>query len=114
MSGHQPSERTPLLQPTSALSHADDSAILENDAQTAEVVGQGALEAPQFPQIGKPRSRSHSPGLGPDEDSIARSEPDKLANFGENGILAGIGKAKFWFVFGGILMGYFVSSTDQS
>ncbi|KAF2645416.1 MFS general substrate transporter [Massarina eburnea CBS 473.64] len=114
MNGRTPSERTPLLQSISSESHGDDSAIAEDDIQTTEVVGEGALEAPIFPELGKPRSYSHSHWLGPDEDSASRPEPEELANFGEDGLLTGIGKTKFRLIFGGVLMGYFIAMFDST
>ena len=107
-SHHQASERTPLLRPKSSDRHHHKSAIHEDDIQAAEVVGEGALEAPRF-GLGKTRSYSHSHWLAPDEDSAARPEPDDPHEFGEDGLLAGITRTKFRFIFGGILLGYFVS-----
>jgi hypothetical protein len=106
MTGRKPSERTPLLQSSSSEGYENDSVITENDIQTAEVVGDGALEVPQFPGLGKQNSQSHN-NLDGESDSVPK--PADLANFGENGLLVGITKTKFRFIFGGILMGYFVS-----
>jgi hypothetical protein len=111
MSGHQSSERTPLLRQTSG-SHGNGSAIQDDDIQAAEVVGQGALDAPKFPDLGKRGSSSHSQRSAPDEDAAARPEPEDLSNFGADGLLAGVTRTRFRFIFGGILGGYFVSSTQ--
>ncbi|KAF2688245.1 MFS general substrate transporter [Lentithecium fluviatile CBS 122367] len=113
MSGHQPSERTPLLRPSSD-SHGNDSAIHDDDLHVAEIAGQGALEVPRFPGLGKRRSYSHSHWLAPDEDSNARPEPEDPGEFGEDGLLAGVTRAQFRFVFGGILLGYFIAMFDST
>ena len=110
MSGQQSSERTPLLRPHSN-GQGNGSAIQDDDIQAAEVVGQGALEAPQYTGLGKTRSYSHSHWLAPDEDAATRPEPDNPNEFGEDGLLAGVTRTQFRFVFGGILGGYFVSFT---
>lgn len=112
MNGSPPSERTPLLHPSSphpnSRSH-DDAVIDDADIRAAEEVGEGALEAPTFPELGKRRSYSHSHWLAPDEDANAREEPEFKARFQENGLLEGLSKWKFRCIFGGILLGYFVS-----
>jgi hypothetical protein len=113
MSGPQSSERTPLLRNTSD-TRGNGSAIQDDDIQAAEVAGQGALGAPQFPEIGKIRSHSQNHGLAPDEDAASRPEPEDPGEFGDDGLLAGVTRTRFRFVFGGILGGYFVSQTILS
>jgi hypothetical protein len=102
----QLSERTPLLQSTSDQSStpANEPAIDENDVQVSEVVGQGALG----PGI------SHESGKTPSHGNAdARREPETTARFAENGLLEGISKTKFRLIYGGILLGYFVSCQSR-
>ena len=105
MRGEPASERTPLLAERSS---PFNTAIDENDIQNAEAVGQGALGPEPFPGLKRPRSYSHSHWLAPDGDANCRPEPEDAPTFWENGLLAGITKVKFRFIFGGIVLGYFV------
>jgi hypothetical protein len=109
---HDSSERTPLLSYNGPGDYAgNDSAIQldEDDIQAAKVAGQGGLEPGQFPEFGTRRSYSHSHWLAPDEDANGRPEPEEAAQFQENGLLSGVSRTKFRCIFGGILLGYFVS-----
>ncbi|KAF2009951.1 MFS general substrate transporter [Aaosphaeria arxii CBS 175.79] len=110
--GSQPSERTPLLHPDPEL--LDGSAIEENAIQTVESHSQGALQPGVFPDGGRTRSYSHSHWLAPDEDASGRPEPEFVAEFGENGLIANLSRTKFRFIFGGILLGYLVAMFDST
>jgi hypothetical protein len=103
------SERTPLLRRITERNE-DASAIEDADVLAAEVAQQGEGGAPAFPELGKTRSRSYSHGqlVVPDDDG-ARSEHEHLVSFQENGLIEGVSKWRFRCVFGGIVMGYFVS-----
>jgi hypothetical protein len=105
------SERTPLLR--SASQHQQNSSVFNHEEVTAaEVAQQGEGGAPQFPELGRSRSRSYSHGqfVVPEEDASSRAEPENLVKFQKNGKLEGVGVWKFRCVFGGILLGYFVSN----
>jgi hypothetical protein len=91
--GTGPSERTPLLA-SSELRQADPVPIDEGDVLVAQEIGEGGQEVPQFPELGK---------------SISRTEAEHLVTFQKNGLLEGVPTWRFRCVFGGILMGYFVS-----
>lgn len=111
MNGGQPDERTPLLRSSSGnaiLQSGNEHAISDYDVQEIAEVGQGALQPGQFPALGKRRSYSHSHWLAPDDDANVRDEPESGAVFEENGLLSGISRTQFRFIFGGIVLGYFV------
>jgi hypothetical protein len=103
------SERTPLLRSASQ-QHQNGSVVNDDEVTAAEVAQQGEGDTPQFPELGRSRSRSYSHGqlVVPDNDP-ARAEPENLVKFQKNGKLEGVGVWKFRCVFGGILLGYFVS-----
>lgn len=103
-------ERTPLLGSNARRSSGTES-LREafRDAAAIDRVGEGALEVPVFPGLGKRRSYSHSHWLAPDEDPSSIPDPDTPPQFSENGLLEGLSKTKFWLIYGGILLGYFVS-----
>jgi hypothetical protein len=103
LNGNRSSERTPLL--GSPESNKGTPAV--DDEVTA--LGQGALEPGTFPELGKKRSYSHSHWLAPDEDANGRPEPEDIAQFQDDGLLGGISRTRFRFIYGGILLGYFVS-----
>lgn len=114
--GLGPSERTPLLSYNGPGDYAgNDSAVQldEDDIQATKVAGQGYLEPGQFPDLGERRSYSHSHRLAPDEDTTTRSEPEDVAQFQGNGLISGVSRMKFRCIFGGILLGYFVSSVED-
>jgi hypothetical protein len=76
----------------------------------AEVAQQGEGGAPTFPDLGKSGSGNGNGNeqLGvPDEGGGAGDA--ELVNFQENGLLEGVSTWRFRCVFGGILLGYFVS-----
>jgi hypothetical protein len=102
----QLSERAPLLQSISDQSStpAIKPAIDENDVRVSEVVGQGALG----PEISHESRKTPSHG-----NADARREPETTASFAENGLLEGISKTKFRLIYGGILLGYFVSCQSR-
>ena len=108
----RPSEHTPLLR--NIPPEPEDSAIDDAEIQGAEISGEGALEPGTFPELGKRRSYSHSHWLAPDEDSNARPEPEIPSKFQDNGLLDGISQTKFRLIFGGILLGHFVSIISRS
>jgi hypothetical protein len=91
-----PSERTPLLA-SPGLRQEEPVPISEDDVLASEVLGEGGQEVPQFPELGK---------------SISRTEAEHLVKFQKNGLLEGVPTWRFRCVFGGILMGYFVSQMD--
>jgi hypothetical protein len=93
------SERTPLLRSVSP-NPQNGSAVAEDEVTAAEVVQQGEGGAPQFPEVGKST---------PDADLASRPDTENLVKFQENGKLEGVGVWTFRCVFGGILLGYFVS-----
>lgn len=106
MSNHRnASERTPLLRPKSP-DQQNESAVFEDDIQNAEVA-QGALTAPQFPELGKQRSYSSSHWLSPEQEPSSE-QPDEPGLFGQDGLLAGLSRTKFRCIIGGVFMGYFV------
>ncbi|CAI6273471.1 unnamed protein product [Periconia digitata] len=88
-------ERTPLLQPTDNRGGRDDSLVQGDSITTADVVGEGALEAPKLPD---PSPR----------------KPDDLVNFGQDGLLADISRTQFRLIFGGILLAYFITMFDST
>jgi hypothetical protein len=80
------------------------------DVLAAEVAQQGQVGAPAFPELRKSRNRSYSQGqLVVPNDEGTGPEDERLVKFQDNGLLEGVSKWKFRCVFGGILMGYFVS-----
>jgi hypothetical protein len=93
------SERTPLLRSVSPNSQ-NSSAVTEDEVAAADVAQQGEGGAPQFPELRK---------SVPDDDLVSGPETENLVKFQENGKLEGVGVWKFRCVFGGILLGYFVS-----
>lgn len=102
--GRRPAERTPLLR--SITERTENEAAIEEWEGHAE----GALDPGVFPELGKRRSYSHSHWLAPDDDSNVRPEPEEYAQFEANGLLWGLSRTKFWLIYGGILLGYFVSA----
>jgi hypothetical protein len=103
------SERTPLLRRITERNE-DVSPVEDADILAAEVAQQGEGGAPTFPELRKSRSRSYSHGqLVVPDDEGASADPERLVKFQDNGLIEGVSKWKFRFVFGGILMGYFVS-----
>jgi hypothetical protein len=112
MNGSRPDERTPLLRSNSGnapVQSENEHAISDYDIQDIAEVGPGGLQPGQFPDLGKKRSYSHSHWLAPDDDANVRDEPESGALFEENGLLSGISRTQFRFIFGGIVLGYFVS-----
>lgn len=102
-------ERTPLLGSSSQQSGDDSAGNIFRNAGAVGGVGEGALEVPVFPELGKSRSFSHSHWLAPDEDPSSIPDPETPPRFSDNGLLEGLSKTKFWLIYGGILLGYFVS-----
>lgn len=108
------SERTPLLR---RITERNEEGSPIEDAQTlaTEVAQQGEAGAPVFAELGKSRSRSYSHGqlIVPDDEGV-RAPDEALVNFQENGLLEGVSKWKFRCVFGGIVLGYFVSLCSKA
>ncbi|KAJ4368155.1 hypothetical protein N0V83_006511 [Neocucurbitaria cava] len=109
----QYSERTPLLQ---SASHSQERspAVHEDDVQFAEVAAQGEGGAPQFPDLGKGKSPPRGQPGEQNDDPLSRPELENLVKFQENGKLEGVGDWKFRFIFGGILLGYFIAMFDST
>jgi len=94
------SEQTPLLRSTSA--HRENATVVSGDAVTAaetEQLDEGAI--------------SRSPHLRHAEscnsDATHGEDPKDLVRFKKNGKLEGVSDWQFRCVFGGIVLGYFVS-----
>lgn len=100
------SERTPLLR-ASSQNDQNGSSINADEVRAAEVAQQGEGAAPQFPETGK--SYSNGQSVVTDEDVATTQDEQKLVRFQKNGKLEGVGVWKFRCVFGGIVLGYFVS-----
>lgn len=99
------SERTPLLRSTSQ-DRGNSPALAGDEIVAAEVARQGEGAAPQFPSLGHDENSHDQPvahGNNPAQDT------EDLVKFEENGKLQGVGVWQFRCVFGGILLGYFVS-----
>ncbi|KAI4674911.1 uncharacterized protein J4E84_010353 [Alternaria hordeiaustralica] len=103
------SERTPLLRSTSA-----NTPVTEDAITTAEVAQQGQGAAPQFPTSQKARSGSLTGSVDPGHVPPITDEAESLTKFQKNGKLEGVGEWRFRFVFGGILLGYFVAMFDST
>ncbi|KAI4628395.1 hypothetical protein J4E80_002534, partial [Alternaria sp. BMP 0032] len=103
------SERTPLLRSTSA-----NTPVTEDAITTAEVAQQGQGAAPQFPTSQKARSGSLTGSVDPGHVPPITDETESLTKFQKNGKLEGVGEWRFRFVFGGILLGYFVAMFDST
>jgi hypothetical protein len=104
------SERTPLLRSPPA-NHQDQSRLITEDAVTnAEVAQQGEGAAPQFPISETANSGSVAQSVDPGDAPTIADATESLVRFQKNGKLEGVGEWRFRFVFGGILLGYFVSS----
>ena len=87
------SEQTPLLRPTSP----------ERPSQ------QSQDELLSFPGLAKRPSYTNSHWLAPAEDASGTSRDEAPAQFQENGLLSGVSRTRFRFIYAGILLGYFVS-----
>ena len=95
----RPSETTPLLAPASPhLRQEDPVPIQEEDVAASQQTGVGGQDVAQFPDLGK---------------SISRTEAEHLVKFQKNGLLEGVPAWRFRCVFGGIVMGYFVSQVTM-
>jgi MFS family permease len=68
--------------------------IQDEDVLAAQEIGEGGQEVPQFPELRK---------------TISRAQAEHLVKFQKNGLLEGVPTWRFRCVFGGIVMGYFVS-----
>ncbi|OCK78855.1 MFS general substrate transporter [Lepidopterella palustris CBS 459.81] len=107
-------ERTPLL-PSSNPGYGNsgnEEFVLEDETQATEELGGPGLEPGHPPILSKIRSYSHSHWLAPDEDGGTTAEPE-VAEQGEP-YLGGVSKTKFWFIFSGILLGYFIALFDST
>ncbi|KAF2473851.1 MFS general substrate transporter [Lindgomyces ingoldianus] len=110
--GHQPTARTPLLRSEDRRGTAP--AIDEDDGEAIEVIGCGALEQGQPHSLGQRRSYAHSHWLAPDEDEGGQDESQSVEHFQLNGLLGGISRTQFRFIFGGIVLGYFIALFDST
>jgi len=104
-----PSERTPLLRASSQ--NNENGSINASQVRAAEVAQQGEGAAPQFPETVKRKSFPNGQAVVPNEDAATTQEEQKLVRFQKNGKLEGVGVWKFRCVFGGIVLGYFVSGS---
>ena len=103
------SERTPLLR--SASQDRENSHVIAGDEViAAEVVRQGEGAVPQLPDSGDNESTLHDQAGATGSNPAQIQETEDLVKFEENGKLQGVGVWRFRCVFGGILLGYFVSS----
>ena len=107
-------ERTPLLRSASNASTEEETAseivIDENDElEAAAAAGSTALRPDLNLDLRRSRSYSHSHWLAPNEDDGATAEVNDGDAFKEDGLLGGISRTRFRFIFGGIVLGYFVS-----
>jgi len=101
------SERTPLLRASSQ--NNENGSINADQVRAAEVAQQDRGAAPQFPDTVKRKSFSNGQSVVPNEDAATTQEEQNLVRFQKNGKLEGVGVWKFRCVFGGIVLGYFVS-----
>jgi len=99
------SEQTPLLRSTSA--HRENATVVSGDAVTAaetEQLDEGAI--------------SRSPHLRHAEscnsDATHGEDPKDLVRFKKNGKLEGVSDWQFRCVFGGIVLGYFITMFDST
>jgi hypothetical protein len=106
------SERTPLLRSTPQR-RQNGSVIAGDEVTAAEVAQQGEGAAPQFPGLGSRASDSRDESIASRSHSATRQETEDLVKFEENGKLQGVGVWRFRCVFGGILLGYFVRTSDD-
>lgn len=100
-------EESPLLNSSTSNTYGTDEAVVENGNLQAQEPGGPGLESGHPPDLSKLRSYTHSHWLAPDEDQGTTAESETPAE-GEI-LLGGVSKTKFRLIFGGILVGYFVS-----
>lgn len=101
-------EQTPLLLGTSAqdAGSANESAI-EEDVDGNREAG---LQPDRPVDLGRKTSfSSPTHWLAPAEDDGASHQDENIDHFKEDGLLGGISRRRFRFIFGGIVLGYFVS-----
>ncbi|KAF2739006.1 MFS general substrate transporter [Polyplosphaeria fusca] len=87
--GHAPTESTPLLPPTSSTTAVNQSQVLAAE--------ETSILAPE-----------------PTDDARGHAEPLHISRFQDNGLLEGISRTRFWFIFGGIVCNYFVAMFDST
>ena len=100
-------EESPLLNSFISSTYGTDEAVIENGNHQAQEPGGPRLESGHPPDLSNIRSYTHSHWLAPDEDQGTTAESETPTE-GEI-LLGGVSKTKFRFIFGGILVGYFVS-----
>lgn len=105
-SAQTPSEQTPLLRSLSGQPRGN-STVIEDAITAAGVSEQGEGGPLQIPECAKSRVDSRGQLVVPDGE---RAESQDLIAFQANGKLNGVSDLRFRCVFGGILLGYFVSS----
>ena len=101
-------EESPLLNSSISSTYGTDEAVIENGSLQAQEPGGPGLESGHPPDLSKIRSYTHSHWLAPDEDQGTTAESETPTE-GEI-LLGGVSKTKFRLIFGGILVGYFVSA----
>ncbi|KAH8722337.1 major facilitator superfamily domain-containing protein [Phaeosphaeriaceae sp. PMI808] len=108
------SERTPLLRRITE--HNEEGSPIEDaDVLAAQVAQQGEGGTPVFPDLRKSRSRSrsHSRVVVSDDERVG-AEDERLVKFQKNGLIDGVSRPRFLFIFGGISMGYFLAMFDST
>jgi hypothetical protein len=103
------SEQTPLLHVTSA-NHQDRSRVTRDAVTTTQIAQQREGAAPHLPISAERRSGLPIEPVQSDDLSTITDETECLVGFQKNGKLDSIGVWKFRLIFGGILLGYFVST----
>jgi hypothetical protein len=83
-----------LLEPAASQHRGIVSTVSDEDVQAAQELGEGGLEVPRFPELSK---------------TTSSAEAEYLVRFQKNGLLEGVPAWRFRCIFGGIVMGYFVS-----
>ncbi|KAF1993133.1 MFS general substrate transporter [Amniculicola lignicola CBS 123094] len=114
--GDNPSERTPLLSGHPQNQAVDEATVPENN-DSAVVEGiPGDPEPGISVGLGQRRGsyKSYLDEEVEDEETEATAEQEGTSGFGDDGLLKGISKAKFRFIFGGILLGYTAATFDST
>ena len=101
-------EEFPLLNSSTSSTYGTDETVIENRNLQAQESGSPGLGSGHSPDLSKLRSYAHSHWLAPDEDQGTTAESETPTE-GEI-LLGGVSKTKFRLIFGGILVGYFVST----
>ena len=101
-------EESPLLNSYTSSTYGTDEAVAENGSLEAQEPSGPGLELGHPSDLSKLQSYTHSHWLAPDEDQggTVESETPTKGRI----LLGGVSKTKFRLIFGGILVGYFVSA----